>query len=97
MATFITLINLTDQGARNIKESPQRFEAFAAMAEKVGVAVKGAYYTMGEYDMVIITEGPEEAAAALLVKLGSLGNVRMETLRGYSVAQMKEIIAKAMP
>lgn len=57
MAAFIGLVNFTDQGIRNIKDSPDRYEAFRAMAEKVGVKVKGFYYTMGRYDMVLIERG----------------------------------------
>jgi len=57
MATFIILANFTDQGIRNVKDSPARLEAFKQMAEKQGVAVRGAYYTVGAYDLVIIAEG----------------------------------------
>ena len=65
MATFISLVNWTDQGIRNVKESPDRYEAFKAVAEKAGVKVKGFYYTMGRYDMVLITEASDEAARRL--------------------------------
>jgi len=47
MATYISLVNFTDQGIRNIKESPDRFAAFKNMAEKMGVSVKGFYYAGG--------------------------------------------------
>ena len=94
MATFISLINFTDQGIRNVKDSPARLEAFRAMAEKLDVAVKGAYYTVGNYDIVIVTEGTDEAAMAALLKVSSLGNVRTQTLRGFSVDEIKKVIAK---
>lgn len=69
MATFISLINLTDQGIRNVKDSPERYEAFQAMAEKLGVKVKSVYYTVGHYDMVVILEGSDEAATSALLKV----------------------------
>ena len=94
MATFICLLNFTDQGIRNVKDSPDRYEAFRAMAEKVGGKVKGVYYTMGHYDMVLIVEGSDEAAMTAMLKVGSLGNVRTETLRGFSVEEMRKIIGK---
>jgi uncharacterized protein with GYD domain len=94
MATFISLINFTDQGIRNVKDSPARPEAFKAMAEKLDVAVKSAYYTVGNYDIVIVTEGTDEAAMAALLKVASLGNVRTQTLRGFSVDEIKKIIGK---
>ena len=94
MATFISLVNFTDQGIRNVKDSPDRSGAFKALAEKVGRTVKGIYYTMGHYDMVVIVEGSDEAAMTAMLKVGSLGNVRTETLRGFSVEEMKKIIGK---
>ena len=94
MATFISLLNFTDQGIRNVKDSPDRYEAFRAMAEKVGVKVKGFYYTMGHHDMVLIMEGSDEAAMTAMLKLGSLGNVRTVTLRGTSVEEMRKMIGK---
>jgi uncharacterized protein with GYD domain len=94
MATFISLLNFTDQGIRNVKESPDRYEAFRAMAEKLGVKVKGFYYTIGHYDMVLIVEGSDEAAMTAMLKVGSLGNVRTATLRGFSAEEMRKMIGK---
>jgi uncharacterized protein with GYD domain len=94
MTTFIHLISFTDQGIRNVKDSPDRFEAYKAMAEKLGGKVKGVYYTMGHYDMLVILEAADELAMTAIIKVGSLGNVRTETLRGFSLEEMKKIIAK---
>ena len=93
MATFISLISFTDQGIRNVKESPNRAEAFAGMAAKLGLTVKNTYWTAGNYDLVVVTEGSDEAAMAALLSAGSLGNVRSQTLRGYSASEIKKIIA----
>lgn len=92
MTTFISLVNFTNQGIKTIKESPDRFNAFKAMAEKMGVTVKSVYYTIGSYDLVVVTEGSDEAATAALLKVGSLGNTRSQTLRGFSVDDMRRII-----
>jgi uncharacterized protein with GYD domain len=92
MATFISLLNFTDQGIRNIKDSPDRYGTFKAIAERLSVTVKGCYYTVGHHDMVIILEGTEEAVTTVLLKAGSLGNVRSETLRGFSVDEAKKMI-----
>jgi uncharacterized protein with GYD domain len=93
MATFISLVSFTDEGIRNIKQSPNRYEAFKAMAEKLGVTVKGIYYTVGSYDLVLIAEGTDEAITATLLKTGSLGNVRTQTLRAFSVDEFKKILS----
>jgi uncharacterized protein with GYD domain len=94
MATFITLANFTDQGVKAIKESPDRFDAVKALAEKLGIAIKSFHYTIGQYDMVLTIEGTEEAALTLALKIGSLGNVRTQTLRAYGVDEMKKVLGK---
>lgn len=96
MATFITLVNYTDQGIRNVKDSPDRFNAFREMSERLGLTVTGGYWTVGSYDMVVIVEGSEEAATAALLKVGSLGNIRTQTLRAYSADEMRRLLG-SMP
>lgn len=93
MATFISLLNFTDQGIRNVKESPDRFEKFKTIAEKQGVTVKNVYWTVGQYDIVVVLDGDDDAVTTALLNAGSLGNVRSETLRGYSVDEFKNIIS----
>jgi len=94
MATFIVLANFTDQGIRNVKDSPKRFEVATKLAKSFGVKVKQGFYTMGQYDIVIIAEGTDEAAAAWLFKAGSLGNVKTTTLRAFTVDETREILGK---
>jgi uncharacterized protein with GYD domain len=95
MATFISLVNLTEKGAQGFKASPERAAKFKAMAQKVGVTLKEVYWTIGIYDVVLILEGPDDATvAAALISLASLGNVRTQTLRGFNASEMKEIISK---
>jgi uncharacterized protein with GYD domain len=92
MPAYITLANFTDQGARTIKESPQRFEAFKALAEGAGVTIKSVHWTVGAYDLVLVTEGPEDAVMALNMKTAALGNIRTQTLRGFSPAEMRQLV-----
>ena len=92
MGMHITLVNFTDQGIRGVKDSPDRFEAFKGLAEQMGLSVVGVYYTVGHYDMVVIIEGDDDAATSALLKVGSLGNVRTETMRAYSVDSMRKLV-----
>ena len=64
MATYIAVINFTDQGIRGIKESPNRLAAATKLAESMGVKVKQAFWTLGQFDMVTVAEGSDEAIAA---------------------------------
>ena len=93
MPTSIILVNFTDQGIRNIKDSPSRLEAFRAMAGKLGVSVKSAYYVVGPYDMVITVDGMDEAVVTALLKVGSLGHVKTQTLRAFAPEQMEQMVS----
>ncbi len=92
MATYIALISFTDQGIRNVKDSPDRYENFKAMAKKLGIIVKSAYWTSGSYDMIVVVDGTVEVAMAALMKVRSLGNVRTQTLRGFSIDEMRRML-----
>jgi len=92
MPAHITLANFTDQGARTIKDSPERYEAFKAAAEAAGVSIKSVHWTTGAYDMVLVSEGPEEAQMVLNMKVAALGNVRTQTLRGFTPAEMRKLV-----
>jgi uncharacterized protein with GYD domain len=94
MPSYLSLIKWTDQGIRNIKGSPQRLDAFKKAAETAGGKVIFFYKTMGEYDMVTLTELPnDEAASRLLLATGALGNVRTTTLKAFTEAEYRKIIA----
>jgi len=93
MATFVSLVSFTDQGIRNVKDSPARFDAFRAAAGKLGVTVKSVYWTVGSCDLVVTVDGPEDAVTTLLLKVGSLGNVRSQTLRAYGEDEFRRILA----
>jgi uncharacterized protein with GYD domain len=95
MATFLTLVNMTEQGARDFKSSPDRAEKFKAAAQKAGVTVKEVLWTMGRYDVVMILEAADDkTVVSAMVGLAALGNVKTQTMRAFSAAEMKEIISK---
>jgi uncharacterized protein with GYD domain len=95
MATFITLGNFTDQGIRNIKDSPKRTEAFKALCAKHGVTVKSVYWTLGHYDLVVVAEAPDAATiTSVSLAVGSLGNVRTETLTAFGAEEFGKILKK---
>jgi uncharacterized protein with GYD domain len=95
MITYVTLVNFTDQGIRTAKDTVKRTEGFRDMAKKFGVTVNEVFWTQGQYDLVAITEAPDEiSGTALNMSLCALGNVRTQTLRAFSSAEMKQIIAK---
>lgn len=94
MATYIAVINFTEQGMRGIKDSPTRLAGAASLAEALGVKVKQAFWTFGQYDMVVIAEGADEAIASWMYKVGSLGNIRSTTLRAFTPEEMQGIVSR---
>jgi uncharacterized protein with GYD domain len=97
MPTYITLINWTDQGIRNVKDSPNRFDAGKKMAKELGGAMKEVYLTMGTYDLVVISEFPsDEAGAKFTLAVGSGGNIRSTTLKAFPETEYREIIASLL-
>jgi len=95
MANYVILATFTDQGVRTAKESPKRAEAFRQMAKTFGVTVKEIFWTQGRYDIVAVTEAPDEiAATALNLSLSALGNIRTESLRAFSAQEMTKIVGK---
>ena len=95
MPVYISLMNLTDQGIRNIKDASARLEAGTKQLEAMGGKMIGFYTTMGEYDYVGIAEAPsDEVALAFLVGLGAQGNVRTTTLRAFTPEEFARIVKK---
>jgi uncharacterized protein with GYD domain len=95
MATYVVLVNFTDQGIRNIKDFPKTLDNVKEMARTAGVTLKDRYWTLGTYDLVAIWEAPDDATmAAHLLSVGKLGNVRTQTLRAFSQPEMMQIVAK---
>ena len=95
MPTYIILGNLTDQGMRNIKDSPKREKAFRDLCETAGVRVKDAYRTMGRYDLALIVDAPDDVTVnAILYSVGSLGSIRTETLRAFTQQETQAALAK---
>ena len=93
MPTYLIFINWTDQGIRNIKDSPKRLDAAKKAIKEMGGDVKAFYMTQGQYDAVLIVEMPDdEKLAGFILKIGSLGNVRTTTLKAYPEAEYRKII-----
>jgi len=95
MSISVTLYKFTDQGVRNIKDSPKRLDAAIKAFEAKGGKLLGAYYTIGEYDLVVVGDmEDEQAGVAHTLATVSMGNVRSTTLRAYTPKEFAEIIQK---
>jgi uncharacterized protein with GYD domain len=94
MATYLLLCRYTDQGVKNIKDSPARIESFKKSARGVGAEVREVYLSMGPYDTISLVSAPDdEAMCKLALAVGSLGNVHTQTLRLFSEGELKKMVA----
>ena len=94
MPTYIMLANWTDQGAQKVKESPRRVDTAKRALVEMGGEFKSFYMTMGDYDLVMVYEAPDDAVAArFTLLLGMLGTVRTRTLKAFPEAAYREIVA----
>jgi uncharacterized protein with GYD domain len=95
MPTYVILVNWTEQGIRNVKQTIERTDHGGGIAEKHGLKLEQAYWTVGAYDMVAVFDAPDdEAISAHLLEIGSLGNVRTTTLRAYDEQEMTGILQR---
>ncbi len=95
MPTYVALMNWTDQGIRDVKDSVQRRDQADALAQKHGASIEQVYWTVGPYDLVCVLEAADdESMTAMLLELGSAGNLRTTTLRAYDRDEMSSIIGR---
>jgi len=95
MPGYVTLHKYTQQGLGNIKESPDRLKRARAAGEKMGIKCVGAWVTLGEYDLVIVWDAPDDQTiAAFVLAQTRLGNVTSQTLRALSEDEFAQVVAK---
>ena len=95
MPYYVTLGQWTEQGVRNVKDVPKRAEGSKAIIEKNGGKLVSALVTMGRYDFVLVSELPnDEAAMQAALTIGSQGNARTTTLKGWTVQEASKVVGK---
>ena len=93
MPTYVMLANWTDQGARQVRESPRRLDTAKKSLLEMGGEMKAVYMTMGDYDLIAIYEAPDDAVAArFTLMLGMMGSVRTRTLKAFPEAAYRQIV-----
>ena len=96
MATYVALVDWTDQGVQGFKDSVDRYETAQSQMQSMGVEFTNIYWTLGGHDMVSIVEAPDDQTlAAAMLRVAGLGNIRTTTLRAFSADEMRDVIRKA--
>ncbi len=94
MATYFTLLKYTEQGIKNIKESPSRLEKAKQLLKSLGGELKSFYLVQGRYDALVIAEAPsDDVVAKFALASASTGNVRTETSRAFTEEEYRKIIS----
>jgi uncharacterized protein with GYD domain len=94
MATYIGLAKWTTEGLQSIKESPSRLNAARKAFKAAGLKLTDFYMLMGQYDMLIIVEAPDDAAIAkAILTLGAAGKLQTQTFRAFTEAEYREVIS----
>jgi uncharacterized protein with GYD domain len=95
MANYVVLINWTEKGVSEAKDTVKRAEAVRQMAQQMDCDLKTTYWTLGRYDAVALLEARnDEAATAFALRASAMGTVRTETLRAFTADEMSEILDK---
>lgn len=95
MPTYIVLGQFTDQGIRSVRDTTKRASAVRDAAKKFGASVTSLYWTLGAFDVVTVVEAPDdESIAALLFSIGSLGNVRTQSLKAFEAGEVDRILGR---
>ena len=95
MPTYVALMNWTDQGVRNVRDTVHRRKQSDALAEKHAAKIEQVYWTVGPYDIVAVLQAPDdESATAVLLELGTAGNLRTTTLRANEREEMSGILQR---
>jgi len=82
MAKYISLVKYTAKGIENIKESPNRLDAFKRLCESMD-------------DMVVVVDAPDpETIAKILLTTTSGGAVSTETLSAFAEVEYRKVISE---
>ena len=94
MPSYLSLINWTDQGVRTASQMPQRVEQAKEAAKAAGGRIIFVYLLMGEYDLAVLSEMPDDATAAKsLLRLAGAGNIRSKTMKAFTEEEAKAIVS----
>ena len=92
-SSYLQLINWTDQGVRSIKDSTARLDAAKQAVTEAGGRIIFFYMLLGQYDLVVLSELPDDRAAAqFALRISSLGNVRTTTLKAFTEQEYRDVI-----
>jgi uncharacterized protein with GYD domain len=95
MVTYIGLMNFTDKGLQSVKSTTQRAAAAKEVAGRYGVTMREIWWTLGNHDIVCVLDAADEQSlTAFELAIASQGNVRSQSLRAFTAAEMDKVLAR---
>ena len=98
MAIFIMQGCFTGQYLKDGMAAPEdRTAVMSRLCEQVGGRLISLYYTLGQYDFVLISEMPDAQAAAVLPLVISAGGAVTDTVttQAFTTAEGKDLFGRA--
>lgn len=94
MPTYIVLAKWTDQGMRDVADSPKRLDAARRALADMGGQIRSIYLTLGDYDLMAVCEAPDDAVwARFTLMLGKLGDLRTTSMKAFPEDAYRGIVA----
>jgi len=94
MAKYVMLGHFTEQGIRNVKDTVKRARAVREQFAKMGVNAREFFWTLGQYDVVLTFEAPdEETMMRATMAVAMAGNLKTQTLRGFGEQEMERVLS----
>ena len=95
MTTYVLLLNWTDEGRADVRNSPKLGEPIARRIAELGATMREVLWTQGPYDLVVLLDAPDdETAAAVALYLGTTGRDRVVTMRAFDAEAMGRVLAR---
>lgn len=95
MPRYVILVNWTDQGVRDVTRTIERADQVRGLIERMGGQLPILLWTLGRYDLVAITDAPDDqTVAAVTLQIAQGGAVRTEVLRAFDADEMGGILSK---
>jgi len=92
MPVFVMLTTLTEEGAKTLKNRPDRIkEVDQEVIDRFGVKILAQYAVMGPYDFVNILEAPDnDTIVKMAIELNSRGTIRTLTMPAIEIERLIE-------
>jgi uncharacterized protein with GYD domain len=93
MPTYVTLVNFTDAGRASVEELPENIERMKLLKRSLGGEPKGFFFTLGQYDLVAVSEMPDDESVAQIELTAAMeGDVDLEVLRAFSMDEVRDVL-----